>query len=220
MDRDAVEQILERMERPVEPRADFGDTLFRRILAELEEARAPEKSAPSWRPWVIRLALAAGGVALVVAIAVVVSVFFLASSSNSALAIIENAQRDFAEVPPFRATVSMWVSADLLREENPAYTGPDAHAVRVVSYAGPDRWRQDFIRQDPADFIPGRGAGSFWVWDGQQLGEYNADDNTFNVTRTANLILLLSKRMWLSRMNSSCPMRRMRAGAVLLHGGI
>lgn len=71
------------------------------------------------------------------------------SRPASALAVIEAAQAEFGDAPPFLAEVLTVVPAEVIRDERPEYAGPDAAVRRVVSYAGPDRWHREVISEDP-----------------------------------------------------------------------
>ena len=180
MDRDPVAQILERLDRPVEPPAKFAESLLSRLIAELEAERVAGVPSPLRRPWLPRLSLAAAGLALAAVVSIVVSVFLLASSPPSALAVVQEAQQAFAQVPPFRATVSGRSSA--VAEEMAPGTDIQHRFVQVVSYGGEAGWRRDILEDEP----PARGgAGSFTVWDGRQLGVYSAEANEFSVNPDA-----------------------------------
>lgn len=73
MARDAVQEILESVERPVAPSPEFADALLRRLLAELEpNGRRVEAPAAPWRPW-LRFA----GLSLRVRVALVVLLVLL-----------------------------------------------------------------------------------------------------------------------------------------------
>jgi len=85
--RDPVAQILERLDRPVEPPAKFAESLLSRLIGELEAERVAGVPSPLRRPWLPRLSLAAAGLALAAVVSIVVSVFLLASSPPSALAV-------------------------------------------------------------------------------------------------------------------------------------
>lgn len=106
------------------------------------------------------------------------------SRPASALAVIEAAQAEFGDAPPFLAEVLTVVPAEVIRDERPEYAGPDAAVRRVVSYAGPDRWHREVISEDPAGTLDA-GAGSYMVWDGETLGVYSADQHRFYVQPTA-----------------------------------
>ncbi len=175
MDNDPIQQVLERLERPVAPSAEFAGVLFARLVGEMEG----ERGVAVRRHWLRRLAFAAPVLALAAVVSVVVSLLLLASSRpSSALAVIEDAQLKFSEAPPFQATLSGRIPAQLISSENPQYTGPDGLYVHKVSYAGRTGWRLDVLEQSPPGLAAGS-AGSFWVWDGTKLGAYKADENAF-----------------------------------------
>ena len=51
MDRDPIERILERLERPVAPSAEFANSLLSRLVKELEGERGSEFSGIGSAGW-------------------------------------------------------------------------------------------------------------------------------------------------------------------------
>lgn len=186
MPRLSIDEVLRRIEQPVTPRPEFVDSLLAAFVEELEaptsdQARPAAASPPSRRPIRFRRPLQAAGAAVLVVV-VAILVILLPSSHESALATIQEAQQDFAEVPPFHATLARSVSGgSVLFDEYPEHDGEDWVLEQEFWYGGQGRWRRDIV-QDTQPFIRG-GAGSFIVWDAEKIGIYNALENTFHVQK-------------------------------------
>ncbi|MEX0787133.1 MAG: redoxin domain-containing protein [Dehalococcoidia bacterium] len=192
MDRDPIEQIFQRLERPVEPSAEFAQSLLIRLVNEMERPLVTRVPLSVQQPWLRRLVLGGAALALAAIVGTFLAIFLPGSSGPSpALAVIEKAIDNFANVPPFRATV--------FYDQNPE--GVDglgipqgATSLIELSHAGQAGFRRVVLAEDPqesGDFVLG-GQGSFVVWDGgEQIGFYLADENTFHsfpATRDFNFL--------------------------------
>jgi thiol-disulfide isomerase/thioredoxin len=118
----------------------------------------------------------AAGVAALVAIASLL-VVILPGGQRSALAVMQEAQRNFEQVPPFRATMLMRVSGDVIGQEFPEHSGEDWMSRQELWYGGEEGWRRDIV-VDNLPFMRG-GAGSFAVFDGGRTGVYRASEDTY-----------------------------------------
>ncbi|MFQ5911320.1 MAG: hypothetical protein ACE5IJ_11475, partial [Thermoplasmata archaeon] len=79
-------------------------------------------------------------------------------------------------VPPFQAVFSRRV--DTIRFN---------HIVRdAVWYRDDDAWRREIL-EDNQPWLRG-GTGSFWAWDGESIGVYNAYEDYFELTTDIALI--------------------------------
>src|SRR3990170_1004367 len=101
------------------------------------------------------------------------------------------ARPEIGEVPPFHATFSRRVKLDAeIIERSPELAGSDYVYVHSLWYRDENAWRRDIIEdslprsRELSSYHRG-GAGSFIVWDGQQLGAYNAVEDWFYVRREA-----------------------------------
>ena len=178
MNRDTVKDAFELLGAPVEPAAELTELLFARLIAEAERALAgpaPPPPKPRLRLPRGRYLALAGTAAALVALLVVVTTTML-SRPASALAVIREAQRAFATIPPFRATI--------LYDRNPEGSSPragvpmGATATVEFSYGGDGRFRQELVRENPAlgDF---GGPGGFQVSDGARVGLFDPTQNIF-----------------------------------------
>jgi YVTN family beta-propeller protein len=158
MANDPVQQLLEQVERPVQPSPEFSEALLRRLLAELEERPVVEPARARERWWTQKRALVPA-LALVALAAAVVAVVALQPPKASALSVIKQARMQFAEVPPFRAVV--------VRRFNARSAGEP----REIAYRSATAWRVSFRRSH-----------SFWVYDGRFLGRYNRPGRRFYLT--------------------------------------
>jgi hypothetical protein len=172
---DQVVHVLERLDRQVEPDAEFANALRELLLAELAEPPAA-RWRPRWRPAVLRLA-AAATVALV---AIAAATLTLRTAEESALAALRDAQRQAAAVAPFRAVVSHRVGGALaLGTVGLAATGEDWVSVSELSYGGDAGWQRLVVRDS---FAP---AARRVVWDGRTLGIDRPEQRRYYVfTRT------------------------------------
>lgn len=149
--------------------------LWAEIEARASEGRrAVRLERPPRRPrWSRRYALAAAA-ALLLLSALIGALLLGRPSEASASDVIEEAQARFAEVPSFRATIFYDLDPKGANEELPK----GATALVEISYRAPDGYRQEVVEADPAP--PPLGApGSFYVWDGERLGVYRAEENEF-----------------------------------------
>lgn len=136
--------------------------------------RAVRLERPPRRPrWARRYALAAAAALLL--LAALIGAFLLARPSEaSASEVIEEAQRQFAEIPSFRATIFYDLNPEGALQELPK----GATAVVEISYRAANGYRQELAEADPV--LPHLGGpGSFYVWDGERLGVYRAGENEF-----------------------------------------
>lgn len=170
LDLDRRLRVFDRVDAP-----DLWHEIERRAtLRRPEEQRPPLLSRRG--PWARRL-VAVGIVALLVALAIVA----LPLRPESALAIMKEAQHAFADVPPFRAELSRFVSGQSgVFEEFPEHTGEDWVYRHALWYGGSQGWRREIL-EDTLPFMRG-GEGSFVVFDGQLTSEYNAHEDTVYVT--------------------------------------
>lgn len=148
--------------------------LWAEIEARASDGRAVRLERPPRRPrWLRRYALASAAALLLVG-ALIGALVLGRPSEASASEVIEQAQRQFAEVPSFRATIVYNLNPDGANDDVPA----GASAVLEISYREANGYRQELIEAEPA--VPPLGApGSFYVWDGQRLGVYRAEENEF-----------------------------------------
>lgn len=176
MSKDAVALILEGVEQPVAPRAEFAEALLDRLIDELE---VTQQSEPG-RRFGLRLSprrlvsLAAAALALVVAIVLVV-----VPRPQSAFAIVERAIRDFKQVPPFLATISGTVPAGQVAFETEREIAEDRVFRYRLAYRDAAAWRLEVIENSSPTHPPGA-AGSFQVRAGGTLSVYDAAGNTFD----------------------------------------
>jgi thiol-disulfide isomerase/thioredoxin len=181
MSDDPVKDAIQLLGRPAEPRAEFGEELFLRLLQETDGASTPESAPPGrrtprWRRRSPRLAFGAAALALAAVVAAVLTLTL--SRSPSALAIIQETQKAFADVPPFRATVFYDLNPE--GAEFPPDVPQGATATMEISYRGPTGYREETLEMSPVlKGRPGDGAGSFTVWDGERIGQYRAAENIF-----------------------------------------
>lgn len=191
MPRLSIDEVLRRIEQPTTPRPEFADELLAAFVEEVElepptrEQGRPAPAPPRRRPIRVRRPFQAAGAAVLVVVMAIV-VILLPSSREPALAVIEEAQRDFAEVPPFHATVDRRVSGSVISGEFPEHDGEDWVQVQEFWYGGQDAWRGEIV-DDTLPFMRG-GAGSFMVWDGEKTGVYNAHENTFYVREGEDVV--------------------------------
>lgn len=170
---DLAVQVLEHLERPVEPDPEFASALLERLLAELPETSAPEVRLR--RRLVLRprlVAAAAAAAAVVVAVGVVLT---LRPVEESALAAVEDAQRQAATVSPFRAVVSRRVGGELALGTVAQATGRDWVSVAELSYGGRTGWRRVLVRDSLA------AVARRVVWDGRTLGIDRPEQQRFYV---------------------------------------
>lgn len=181
-----IEEVLKRIEQPATPRTEFADELLAAFMRELEverptrERARPAPPAPLGRnPVRFRRSFVVAGTAVLVAV-VAILVILVPSTRQSALAVIEEAQRDFADVPPFHATLARRVSGDsAVFDEFPEHDGEDWVHLQEFWYRDQDGWRREIV-EDSLPFMRG-GKGSFIVWGGEKTSVYNAHENTFYV---------------------------------------
>lgn len=185
MPRLSIDEVLRRIEQPTTPRPEFADELLAAFVEEVElepptrEQGRPAPAPPlSRRPIRVRRPFQAAGAAVLVVVVAILVILF-PSSRQPALAVIEEAQQDFAEVPPFHATLDRRVSSSVISDEFPEHDGEDWVQVEEFWYGGQDAWRREIV-EDTLPFMRG-GEGSFMVWDGEKTGVYNAHENTFYV---------------------------------------
>lgn len=182
MARLSIEEILNRIDRPVDPRPEFSAALLEDLVEQLERPAKEERIPARVRfPRLRRPLWAAASVALVVIVAVIASVVMtVIPEPATAQAVIREAIGNIRSVPAFRAEVFY----DRNPEGSDYLDIPEGAKARVaISYPGPDRrgFRQEVLEEDPLEtghLLMG-GPGSFLVWDGEQLGQYRADDNEF-----------------------------------------
>jgi peroxiredoxin len=170
-ERDPVVVLLRELDRPAAPRPEFADALGERLQAELERhdgrGRLRVPRPPLTLPPRRRRALLAGAAALVLAAVAITAILSSRPSPASALDVIREAQRDFAETPPFQATLHV--------DFNPDGSKPDvpkgATATVEVSYGGPERFRTEIVAENPRLRVPS-GPGSYQVFDGRRIGSF------------------------------------------------
>lgn len=141
-----------------------------------DHSRAVPVSAPARRRWALRYVLVGAAVLAVVTAGVATQVL-VRPSKASAADVIEEARQQFADVPPFRATVFY----DLNPEGgyfSPGDVPRGATATIAISYGGPNAYRQEIAAMEPVLAGTG-GPGSFLVWDGERAGQYRADADEF-----------------------------------------
>jgi thiol-disulfide isomerase/thioredoxin len=149
--------------------------LWAEIEARASDGRRAVRLERPPRPprWSRRYALAAAAALLVLA-GLIGALLLGRPSEASASDVIEEAQRQFAEIPSFRATIFYELSPEGANEEVPK----GATAVVEISYRAPNGFRQELVEADPVPTHVG-GPGSFHVWDGERSGEFRADSNEF-----------------------------------------
>jgi len=141
----------------------------------LDQGRAVPFPATAQRRWTLRYVLVAAVLAVVTA--GVATQMLVRPSQASAADVIEKAQQQFAEAPPFRATVFY----DLNPEGgyfSPGDVPRGATATIAISYGGPNAYRQEIVAMEPV-LVGTGGPASFLVWDGERAGQYRADADEF-----------------------------------------
>jgi thiol-disulfide isomerase/thioredoxin len=177
-ERDPVIALLKELDRPLAPRPEFGDALRERVLAELAQQdglrarrRLPRPRLPF--PPRRRRAVLAGAVALAVAATAVTAILSSRPSPASALDVIHEARRAFVETPPFEATLRV----DLNPTGSKGVVPKGATATVAVSYGGPERFRMQFVDEEPRlraeDAAGTYGPGSYQVFDGRSIGSFD-----------------------------------------------
>src|SRR5207247_7209123 len=151
MNRDPIQDLLERLERPVQPSAEFSDTLLERLLDQLGEQRAPSRRrrrpSPRVPRWIRPQLMAAAALAVVVALFASLIIVVSGKGERSALAVVRQAEENLADVPPFEATLFL----DRNPEGSTVLGIPrDATATLRVLFACPNRFREAFISEQPA----------------------------------------------------------------------
>lgn len=192
MTRGSVEQVLERLDRPAQPRQQFADELFAMLVTEFEDA--PTSDGPP-RPvrklrkhrWTSPHLL--GAAALLVALAVAISTVALWSSAPSALAVVEDARGRFTALPSFEATVlqrqpGAGLLGDVLTlDEVP----PDREIVQHLLYDDSTHWRAETVSNSLEDkggdfgSLRTPSSGDFVVSDGTYVGTYTSRSDSFSV---------------------------------------
>jgi thiol-disulfide isomerase/thioredoxin len=142
-----------------------------------------------------------GGAAVLAFIGVVVLGPF--SGGGTARAILDAARLRFDQVQPFDARVASTIDRATLVAERPDYTGGDHDLLRRVRYEGHDRWRRDTLAESDPPLLDG-GPGSFWVWDGSELGIYRADDDAYFVQPTVPSYDPLGELSWENVADRGC----------------
>jgi AhpC/TSA family len=178
---DAVQAILERMERVVvEPRPEFSDQLFEQLISELrQEAPARQRMRRGGRPWFPARQTMLAAAALIAFVAVLAAFLpaVLRRPIRPVTLVTEDAEWNFAHVDAFQAKVFF--------DRNPE--GSDAlgiakgaTATLQVSYEG-GQLREDFLGESPPGSSQGilGGPGSFLVSNGFVVGQYTVADNSF-----------------------------------------
>lgn len=196
MPRLPIEEVLPHVERLVEPRPEFAQELFARFEAALADEVLVEEPPPRPTPTPARAPRARRswmrpaigfGLALLIALATVV-LNVIPGGERSALAVIRDAQRAYADLPPFEATVIRRQSGKLLAEESlTVESQPDVVVERHIAYQDDAHFRVDVVdnsyddRTEPPTESFEPSAGSFAVADGQFFAEYTSRDNNFRV---------------------------------------
>jgi thiol-disulfide isomerase/thioredoxin len=125
-----------------------------------------------------------GAAAAVLVLVAIVASVLIASRPESAIAVIRDAQSKLGDVPPFRATVVYDMNPEGATTGNPSVENgvtQGATATLELSYGGLTSYRQEIVSED--GILPRYGApgiGSFVVSDGEQIGIYSADNDTFS----------------------------------------
>lgn len=175
---DLAVQVLERIERPVEPDPEFASALLERLLAELPETPAPETGRRGLL--VLRRRLVAAVAAAAVVIVGIGVVLTLRPVEESALAAVRDAQQRASTVPPFRAIVSRRVGGELALGTVAQAMGRDWVSVAELSYGNPTQWRRALVRDSLA------AAARRVVWDGRTLGIDRPEQRRFYVLSAAS----------------------------------
>jgi DNA-binding beta-propeller fold protein YncE len=166
---DSVAVLLKTLDRPVEPRPEFGDALRQRLLAELGETNGhrawpPRLTLPP-RPRRRRRLLAAA-VAIALIASALAAVLLSRPAPASALEVIQRAQQQFLRLPPFQATIVA---------KGPGVPG---RIIYRRFYRGPNAWRVDY-----SSVTPRRGdvahTGDYYVWNGRFEGYFQSNTNRF-----------------------------------------
>lgn len=169
MSRDPVELILEGLERPVQPRAEFSDALLERLLTTLEGR--PAEAAPVRRPrriWRLAPVAAAAVVALIVAIV------SLLPSPQSAYAIVEKAIFQATTLPPLRATFSYKGTQGSRGVYNVAYQSDKVWRVDTLERRGDPAGPGNFAEELPFGGNAYAGRGDYVVSDGALVARFVA----------------------------------------------
>jgi hypothetical protein len=175
---DPVVALLKDLNRPASPRPEFAEALRAQLLAELAEPDgAASQRGVLGKPLKLRhrRRVLAGAVALALVAAIVMVVLLSRPVPASAVDVILQAQRAFATIPPFQATMRMNLNPD---GKNPnSFVPKGATEAVVISYGGPGRFRAQIVGQHPRfglRSVPG--PGSYVVYDGRRhvLGDYDA----------------------------------------------
>lgn len=161
---DRAVQVLERIERPVQPDPDFSAGLLELLLAEVAEP-APRVAPRLPRVSLPRPRLLPSAAAVAAAAAIVVGAFLaLRTAEESALAAIRQAQQQAATVPPFRAVVSQRVAGELALGTVALASGREWVSLSELEYSGEEGWERRVLRDSLATSM------RRVVWDGRVLG--------------------------------------------------
>ena len=177
-----LKQALQMVERPTALPAEFTDSVFRAMVAELESETAPDRAAvvaprppivrvrqawtwrPMWRPVVAIAAV----VALVVAATVTLSV----REAPSALAALQDARQRFEEMPAYHARTTVTANDDS--------SDPDFELQWQTEDWFQDRnnWRTTFLSSTSAST---NSEGDFAVMTPDLHGDYDANTSVLRV---------------------------------------
>ena len=175
-EQDPILAVLKDLDRPAAPRPEFAAALRAQLLAELAEPNG----APDGRSILgarVRLRrrrpLLVGALAVALVAAIVVVVLLSRPIPASAVDVILQAQRAFASVPPFQATVRMNLNPD---GKNPnGFVPRGATETVAISYGGPRRFRAQIVGQHPRFGVRSVAVpGSYVVYDENLSGYYDA----------------------------------------------
>lgn len=175
MNRRPIEEVLESLDKPAEPRREFAETLSRRLMAELT-GEAEVKAAKPRRPMLLRRPVLAAAAAAVAIALLLAGIPFL-SQPRTALAAVEEARREFKNLPPFHAVIERVRPGSLLGEHLGVEGLPDERVVAEIWYASDTRWRREQVENSwdalgNPGLLQDRPGGHFQVADGEFVAEY------------------------------------------------
>ena len=179
-ERDPVVAVLKELDRPAAPRPEFADALRDRLLAEVAETEASNaaRHAPRHRWALPRLQsrrLVVGAIALGLGAAAIATVVLSRPSEASALDVVRQARRAFAEAPPFEATLTV----DLNPDGSSPGVPKGATATVRISYGGANRFRTQIDAVAPR-FPSATSPGSYEVFDGHTVARFDSERNRFD----------------------------------------